>query len=75
MAKKKDKKEKKEKKIDPIVLEREIRRYIKPRGGYRKDLSTAKKKIALKLLERVGRTVKDGWDFEMNVPGLNKEKM
>jgi hypothetical protein len=53
-------------------LERELRRYIKRRGGLRKGLENDKKAKAIvaKLMKALGRE-KMEWDQEIHVPGYD----
>jgi hypothetical protein len=55
---------------DEVALEREIRRYVKKDGGYRKDMSKEAINEANRLLKIAGRTVDDGWDQAIAVPGM-----
>ena len=57
--------------LEPKVqLERDIRRFVKPLGGFRKGLPESDKKEANGLLEKAKRTVEDGWDMGIVVPGF-----
>ena len=53
-----------------VGLERELRRYIKRSGGFRKDLSSTAKKRAEAIMEKLGRKEKK-WDFNIVVPGYD----
>ena len=55
-----------------VAMEREIRRYVKINGGFRKDLPPADKKIALDLLKQAKRKLEDGWDLQIVVPGFEQ---
>lgn len=43
------------------ALERELRRYVARRGGFRDGLSPARRKVALKLMRKLGRK-EPKWD-------------
>jgi len=51
------------------AVEREIRRYIKRSGGFRKGLSKAGKMEAKRLLKIAGRKELK-WDLDIVVPGI-----
>lgn len=53
-----------------VQLERNIRRFVKPQGGFRKDLPESDQVEALALLKKAGRKVEDGWDMGIMVPGF-----
>lgn len=53
-----------------IQRERDIRRFVKINGGFRKDLPSADKRLAERLLKEAGRTVEQGWDLQIVVPGF-----
>ena len=53
-----------------VMLERDIRRYVKKDGGFRAGLPEDQQKIGLELLEKAGRSVDDGWDMGIDVPGF-----
>ncbi len=56
---------------DRIIFEREIRRYVRADGGYRKGLAKEDKVKCEKLLKRMGRTRPER-DKDILVPGLDK---
>jgi hypothetical protein len=75
MAKKKANTPKK--KIAPeeqkVLTERELRRYIKKEGGFRKGLSEKDKEICKDLLKKAGREEDDlKWNPDILVPGVDK---
>ena len=56
---------------DKVAYERELRRYVRKDGGYRKGLSEEKVERCKKSMKRLGRkNVK--WDKTIVVPGLDK---
>lgn len=54
-----------------IRYEREIRRYIKASGGYRKGLTEKEKMTCEKLMKRVKRKNLE-WDTSIQIPGMDK---
>ena len=55
------------------ALEREIRRYVKKSGGFRKDLNPQDQKRAVALLAIIGRR-SITWDLSIHVPGFGDEE-
>jgi len=53
-----------------VQRERDIRRFVKINGGFRKDLPSADKQLAGRLLKEAGRTVEEGWDLQIVPPGF-----
>lgn len=53
-----------------IALERELRRYVKRTGDFRKGLSSKAKDEARRLLKRLGRT-QPAWDRSILIPGFD----
>lgn len=60
-------------KNDAACVEREIRRYIKKPGGYRKDLPEPQKERADYLLGLANRKPEDGWDESILLHGFAPE--
>lgn len=63
----------------PVEIERELRRYLKKDGGFKKDLPEASKVECRRYLKKANamlakgvekRTVEDGWDITIQVPGF-----
>ena len=52
------------------MMERELRRYVKRNGGFRKGLPSAHKEVALRLMKKLGRK-KPEWDKSIVLPGLD----
>ena len=52
-----------------VGLERELRRYVKKSGGFRKGLPKEDEKKARKIMKRLGRK-KLEWDLTILVPGF-----
>lgn len=46
-------------------LERERRRYVRKRGGFRKDLSQSDARQAGRINKKLGKKKTDGWDFDL----------
>jgi hypothetical protein len=59
-----------EAKKDVVATEREIRRYVKRAGGYRKGLSEKDKAQCATLLRKLGRQ-EIAWDPTIQVPGYD----
>ena len=57
-----------------VGLERELRRYIKKSGGFRKGLTKDDEKKARKIMKRLGRTELK-WDLTILVPGFEQHNM
>lgn len=56
---------------DEVALEREIRRYVKKSGGFRRDISPEARAEGVRLLKLAGR--KDvKWNERIRVPGYVK---
>ena len=59
---------------DEVLLEREIRKYVKRSGGFKKDLPGDKMDRAKKLLGKAGRPYEKGvvpiWDDSIVVEGI-----
>ncbi len=56
---------------DKVAYERELRRYVKSSGGFRKDLPKLKQEKAVKIMKVLGRKSVE-WDKSIVVPGLDK---
>ena len=56
---------------EKVRYEREIRRYVKAAGGYRKGLADKEKATCQKLMKRAGKK-KLEWDTSIAVPGMDK---
>lgn len=56
-----------------VAIEREIRRYVKSTGGFRKDLGPALITQATNMLAVMGRR-DPVWDFTVNVPGFESSE-
>lgn len=56
---------------EKIVLERELRRYVRRSGGFRKHLPEKAQARAEKIMKIIGRT-KPEWDETIDVPGFNE---
>lgn len=56
-----------------VALEREIRRYVKKSGGFRKDLNPQDQKWAVALLAIIGRRSLS-WDVSIHVPGFEADE-
>lgn len=54
---------------DVIATERELRRYVKRDGGFRKNLSKEAQAEAERLMKILGRT-SPAWDLDITVPGI-----
>lgn len=63
-----------EEQLRSISLEKRVRKYIKPDGLFRKDLSSEDLDIAQKVLEKAGRKIKFDKDRgrPMAVPGWDE---
>jgi hypothetical protein len=73
MAKKKAAKKKVAPKEQKVLTERELRRYIKKEGGFRKGLSEKEKEVCKDLLKSLGRQEDDlKWNQDILVPGVDK---
>lgn len=59
--------------VDLVSCERELRKYVKCDGGFRKDISDADKKRAKEILKLLGRT-KLEWDDKI-LPVNKKRKL
>jgi len=57
---------------DRIAMEREIRRYVRKAGGYRKGLPESEKAKCAKLLIKLGRSKSISWDETIILPGIDK---
>jgi hypothetical protein len=59
---------------DNVLIEREIRRYVKKSGGFRKNLPGDSLDRAKSLLGKAGRPYKKDekpeWDVTVEVPGM-----
>lgn len=64
-----------------VEVERELRRYLKKDGGFKKDLLDADKVECRRMLKKANamlakgakpRTVEDGWDITIMVPGFEQ---
>jgi hypothetical protein len=62
-------------KRDKVDIERDIRRYVKKSGGYKKGLSDEDMLRAQKVLREAGRLPAEGerpqWDMNVPVPGID----
>jgi len=65
----------------PAEVERELRRYLKKDGGFKKDLPDASKVVCRGLLKKANamlkksdkpRLVEDGWNIMIQVPGFEQ---
>lgn len=52
------------------MLERELRRYVRRDGGFRKNLPSAHKEVALRLMKKLGRK-EPKWDKSIVLPGID----
>lgn len=52
------------------MLERELRRYVKRSGGFRKNLPKSHKEVAKRIMKKLGRK-KPEWDNNIVVAGLD----
>lgn len=68
-------KPKQRKKITPeqrkYMLERELRRYVKRDGGFRKNLPKEKMEVAKRIMKKLGRE-KPEWDPSIVIFGVDK---
>jgi hypothetical protein len=55
---------------EKVRTEREIRRYVRKIGDYRKGLPDNEKAICARLLRKMGRTEVE-WDRTIHVPGMD----
>ena len=53
------------------AIEREIRRYVRKDGGYRKGQRHADSLRAKALLDLLGRKAEDGWDQNIYIEGFD----
>lgn len=53
------------------MLERELRRYVKRSGGFRKNLSKSHEETAKRIMKRLDRK-KPEWDFNIVVFGVDQ---
>ena len=53
-----------------MALERELRKYVKKTGGFRKDLPEQDKQKALRIMKRLGRK-EPKWDTKIVIPGYD----
>jgi len=56
-----------------VALEREIRRYMDIRGGYKANIPEESKNRCRALLKKIGRDAKKPqWDRSIQVPGMER---
>ena len=53
------------------IREREMRRYLKPGGGFTKDISAADEQRVTEQLADVGRVPADGWDCSIVIANMS----
>lgn len=53
------------------MLERELRRYVKRSGGFRKNLSKPHKEVAKRIMKQLGRKEPE-WDTSIEVFGVDQ---